>query len=130
MKQLTNLKFMAMALFVAMLSMSLTACSDDDDNNDNDKGGSTTSAIVGSWRSNNSEGYEIMTFKKDGTGTEEWSEKGEKSVEKFRYVFSESNMMLKVTKEDGEMEIYTVKNLTSTSMVLDDGDISETYYKI
>jgi len=31
MKQLANLKFMAMALFVAMLSMSFTACSDDDD---------------------------------------------------------------------------------------------------
>lgn len=37
MKTLSNLKFMAMALFVAMLSMSLTACGDDDDNdNDND----------------------------------------------------------------------------------------------
>lgn len=31
MKQLSNLKFMAMAFFVALLGMSLTACSDDDD---------------------------------------------------------------------------------------------------
>lgn len=31
MKRLANLKFMVMAMFVAMLSMSLTACSDDDD---------------------------------------------------------------------------------------------------
>ncbi|WP_288317885.1 hypothetical protein [Xylanibacter caecicola] len=31
MKKLANLKFMVMAMFVAMLSMSLTACSDDDD---------------------------------------------------------------------------------------------------
>lgn len=33
MKKLANLKFMVMAMFVAMLSMSLTACSDDDDDN-------------------------------------------------------------------------------------------------
>lgn len=33
MKRLVNLKFMVMAMFVAMLSMSLTACSDDDDDN-------------------------------------------------------------------------------------------------
>lgn len=33
MKRLANLKFMVMAMFVAMLSMSLTACSDDDDDN-------------------------------------------------------------------------------------------------
>ena len=31
MKRLANLKFMVMAMFVAMMSMSLTACSDDDD---------------------------------------------------------------------------------------------------
>lgn len=31
MKHLSNLKFMAMALFVAMLSLSFTACSSDDD---------------------------------------------------------------------------------------------------
>lgn len=36
MKQLAKLKFMAMALFVAMLSMSMTACSDDDDDDNND----------------------------------------------------------------------------------------------
>lgn len=31
MRHLNNLKYMAMALFVAMLSLSFTACSDDDD---------------------------------------------------------------------------------------------------
>ena len=33
MRHLNNLKYMAMALFVAMLSLSFTACSDDDDDN-------------------------------------------------------------------------------------------------
>ena len=44
MKHLSNFKFMAMALFVAMLSLSFTACSDDDD--DPKEG---NNSIVGTW---------------------------------------------------------------------------------
>lgn len=47
MKTLSNLKFMAMALFVAMLSMSLTACGDDDD--DDGGSGDGNGSIVGTW---------------------------------------------------------------------------------
>ena len=53
MRQLNNLKFMAMAMLVALMSMSFTACSDDDD----DKGPDTNS-IVGVWERNmNLEGF-------------------------------------------------------------------------
>lgn len=54
MKHLSNLKFMAMALFVAMLSLSFTACSDDDD----DEGGSPSKSIVGTWVQESVDEYE------------------------------------------------------------------------
>ena len=65
MRHFNNLKYMAMALFVAMLSLSFTACSDDDD----DDGGSRPS-IVGSWEQTNSYGTEItVTFNSNKQGS-------------------------------------------------------------
>lgn len=51
MKHLKDIKFMAMALFVAMLSLSFTACSDDDD-----EPASGNRSIIGTWEA---QGYTI-----------------------------------------------------------------------
>ena len=68
MRHLNNLKYMAMALFVAMLSLSFTACSDDDD----DSGTSVTgTSIVGTWSQGvNDDGEEVtIVFNSNGNGT-------------------------------------------------------------
>ena len=68
MRQLNNLKFMAMAMLVALMSMSFTACSDDDD----DKGPDTNS-IVGVWERvgtyNGLDGTARLQFNSNNTGT-------------------------------------------------------------
>lgn len=67
MKTLNNLKFMAMALFVAMLGLSFTACSDDDD--DNGSGGNGNSNIVGTWYKSEYGQTVQFTFNSNGKGT-------------------------------------------------------------
>lgn len=79
MKTLNNLKFMAMALFVAMLGLSLTACSDDDDDNGS---GNDASSIVGVWTDD--DGEVIITFRNDGTGYIE----DEAGTNNFKYTYS------------------------------------------
>lgn len=67
MKRLVNLKFMVMAMFVAMLSMSLTACSDDDD--DNGGGGNGNNSVVGTWYATQTGEKWELSFNPNGTGT-------------------------------------------------------------
>lgn len=65
MKRLANLKFMVMAMFVAMLSMSLTACSDDDD----DTGGNGNNSVVGTWYATQTGERWEFSFNPNGRGT-------------------------------------------------------------
>ena len=62
MRQLNNLKFMAMAMFVALMSLSFTACSDDDEDN-----GPDTNSIVGVWE--NGDYYIEDNYGRDQLGT-------------------------------------------------------------
>lgn len=83
MKRLANLKFMVMAMFVAMLSMSLTACSDDDDD---DAG--TAYSIIGTWVDTGDEKLSV-TFKNDGTGY--FSDESGNSNFIYTYSYDKSN---------------------------------------
>lgn len=110
MKTLSNLKFMAMALFVAMLSMSLTACSSDDDNDDDDEVVVDENEIVGTtWSDENSssEGDIVTTlsFNSSTTAKLVFSYKsGTQTVTNtHNYSWRRSgNLVVMTPKEDGD----------------------------
>lgn len=94
MKQLTNLKFMAMALFVAMLSMSFTACSDDDDDDVN-----YAESVVGTWQMGSAkQGFaHVYKFNSNETGEEKnilYNDNGQETfnnTEQISYSYSYDN---------------------------------------
>ncbi len=111
MKRLANLKFMVMAMFVAMLSMSLTACSDDDDDNNG------SSSLVGTWVMNggyiNNKAVETLTltFAANGKGTFYVIYKDGKDGEyKFDYtttIDGDNDLMLKIVWTSNLSLIYS-----------------------
>lgn len=114
MRLFTNLKFMAMALFVAMLSMSFTACSDDDDDN-----GGSASSIVGVWTDDEDE--TTLTFRSDGTG----ELKTESGTSNLKYTYSYDT-----TSDSGTLKywfldsstVYTYKvTITGNTMMWSSG---------
>lgn len=118
MKTLNNLKFMAMALFVAMLGLSLTACSDDDDDNGGGNGNTTTSSLIGKWENN--EGYTInghanttlqLEFKSNGTGTltAKYSDGTDSDTYNFEYsakIDSDNDLALRIVWTSSHSLIY------------------------
>lgn len=67
MKKIDNLKFIVMAVFTAMVTLSFTACSDDDDEPANKE---YDSSLFGEWveDSDNSYVFDYYCFYSDGTG--------------------------------------------------------------
>lgn len=72
MEKLKNFKFIAMAMFVALLSMSLTACSDDDDNN---VSANYAETIVGTWQVGSVNDGVVIEYKFKSNDTGEYSMK-------------------------------------------------------
>lgn len=128
MKQLKKIKFMAMALFVAMFGMIFVACSDDDDDN----GGSR---IVGTWYSNNHYYGGTSTFKFMSNGTYHWTYSGtntwlDDEDEEGRYSYEEKSGMLVLVNSDGTTWYYFITDITDSYFTFmdEDGDVY-TYYK-
>lgn len=110
-------------LMVAIVSVSFVSCGDDDDE-DEKKIDEVT--IIGTWRCDYSDGYELLTFNSNGKGTySEYYYEGKKEIldeiEAFDYIFNESTMTLRILAGD-EVEIWKVESLTSTQMIID-GDV-------
>lgn len=107
-------------MFVALTSALFVACGDDDD----DDGGGNSTALVGSWKYDFSDGYLVITIKGDGTGSlKEYSNyAGLEESETFRYVYNESTKALRVTFADGDVNDYTVISVTSSTLKLLDLD--------
>lgn len=130
-------KYILLAMLVFMAGTFFASCGGDDDNNDditnNGGGGSddedfnTTSLIVGSWKTTYNIpvngatvlGYDIQTFNSDGTGSIFYNEAGETGTIPIRYVYDSDKQMLTLTYiESGSTEIYRVKSISSTKLVL------------
>lgn len=106
-------------LMVAIVSVGFVSCGDDDDEK-------TSSSIVGTWKCEYSDGYDIITFNSNGKGT--WTEyyyEGKKElvdeVETFDYFFDESSLTLRMLFGD-EVEVWKIESLTSKQMIID-GDV-------
>ena len=93
-------------MMVAMVSLTMVSCSDDDDEVVKE-----SSPIVGTWtwEDDESEDYEIVTFRADGTGT--WTEYDsyydESDTEQFSYQYNPNTKKLVIHIED-EVEEITI----------------------
>ena len=100
-------------LMVALLSIIIVSCSKDSDSSSIGE-----SSIVGTWKytwyDGYESGYELITFKSNGSGTyEEWFyERGqyflEENIEEFKYKYNASKKELSLTyvEENGEIGPY------------------------
>ena len=112
-------------MMVAMVGFSFVSCSDDDDDNGSSNGGSNSSSnysIVGTWRWDDDESdyYEIFTFRKDGTGTWTEYEDGESYSEPFSYQYYPSTHKLVIHAGD---EVETSNVYINGDTMIWDGDI-------
>ena len=106
-------------LMVAIVSVGFVSCDDDDDDD-------SKASIIGTWRYDYSDGYDLLTFNSNGKGTySEYYYEGKKElldeVEAFDYIFNESSMTLRMLFGD-EVEIWKVESITSKQLVID-GDV-------
>lgn len=124
-----NFKFLSLLMFV-VLSVGFAACGDDDDDDDDGGGSVTASALIGTWETYWTTGYE------KATGEEElrW-DKAVSEAEKDRITFSADGTVLDeedpqtwklngnkltITDTDGEdSKTFTVLKLTSTELVVE-----------
>lgn len=100
-------------MMVAMLSISFVSCSDDDDD--------VSNSIVGTWRYEEDDYYEVITFKSDGTGTWTEYELGDYDSVFFTYTYDYTSMVLVMRYEDGDTEKSKVQ-ITGDVMYFD-GDL-------
>lgn len=137
MKRLANLKFMVMAMFVAMLSMSLTACSDDDDDNDN---GNYAKSVVGTWQRGtvNTGAVHIFKFNSNGTGEERYityNYNGQETSNiseniSYTYVYNEETGygVLAVSNDEGTKN-YKVKRFVDKLHIYTSSDTYNEYLR-
>ena len=122
------LPFLLLAAFVLVIP----ACKD---KNEVTNDSSENSVIVGSWRHDFSVGFQIRTFKKDGTGiVQEYDSEygGIEYTESFTYYYDKTAEQYKIVEQDGKYTYTsTVMYVNQTEMVIvnPDGD-AETYYKV
>lgn len=109
-------KIFSSILFVMFLSLFIIGCSSDDEENNQ-----MLSEIVGTWRCNYEDGYDLIIFRSNGTGT--WTEQAYDSGGSTRNIAYEINgNKLIITDEEGYIEIYNIAKLSSSLLVLVDED--------
>lgn len=122
-------------MFVALLSLSFTACSDDDDDkNDSvvtpggDKDDEKKPAYVGSWKYTDEYGIGTLTINADGTFVDTFTEDGETDVERGRYTVNGNKIT--IYYGDGDVETCTYRVSGNTLTVTDSEGYSETYKRV
>lgn len=121
------LKLLAVLWCAVIMSVSFTSCSDDDD----DKDDKEELSLVGTWRDSYDGDWDELTFKKDGSFTWTWYEEGDEDIETGTYTYKHPKLTLIYDEDemydDGEKEVYIVKSISSSKLVLYSEDEDETY---
>ncbi len=118
-------------LLVAAMSMVATSCSKDDD--DDDKDDKKESLLIGTWRDDTyDDEWDELTFKKDGSFTWTWYEEKYGTTRNMgTYIYKDPKLTLIFDEDeeydDGEKEVYMVKSISSSKLVLYSEDEEETY---
>lgn len=127
-----KVKWLPLLLFATLVFV-VTACNE---KNETQNESLVNSIIVGTWRQDFSGGFEILTFKKDGTGTwqEYDSEKGGiQYTESFIYYYDKSTEQYKIIERDekNNTHIITVMYVNETEMVIIDPDgRAQTFFRV
>ena len=110
-----------MAMFVALLSLSFTACSDDDDDkNDSvvtsggDKDDEKQPPYVGTWKYTDEYGTETLTINADGTFITRYEEDGDVDVVRGRYTVNGNKITVNYGNGEVETATYRVSGNTLT----------------
>jgi len=108
-------KMWLLPLFICTIMScgALTSCGDDDED---EPDSSSNATIVGVWRLDFEDGYQLLTFEKNGKYTlvefdfasGNWSEKGTYSIN--------GNVLTMLS--DGEVSVYTILTHTATKLIL------------
>jgi len=115
------LKLLAMLCMVAAINAVATSCKDDDDDDDN----SENSLLISTWRWSEDGDWEEYTFNSNGTYTCVYYEYGKgQDTETGTYTYNHPTLTLKY---DGDTEVYTVKSISDTQLILEDDYENETY---
>ncbi len=124
-----------MAMFVALLSLSFTSCSDDDDDkNDSvvtpggDKDDEKQPAYVGSWKYTDEYGIGTVTINADGTFVDTFTEDGETYVERGRYTVNGNKIT--IYYGDGDVETGTYRVSGNTLTITDSEGYSRAFNKV
>lgn len=112
------------------LAFCVTSCDKDDDSDSS----SASAGFVGTWRSDFSTGYQLMTFKANNTGTFlEIDYASTNYSYTFTWNYNPSSQKLRIIDEDGYIEDYLVILLTRDQAIIqyDDGyERLETWYRV
>ncbi len=118
-------------LLAAVLCAGFVSCKDDDDDKqdgtpegliDSDKESGMSVSLIGTWKCSYSGGYELLTFRSDGTGVYfDYDEDYGSDRETFTWMQNNGKLILIF---GGEKETYTIVSVTSTKLTLmfDDED--------
>lgn len=110
-----RVKIFSSILFVMFLSLFIIGCSSDDEENNQ-----MLSEIVGTWRCNYEDGYDMYVLKSDGTGTgTEYSYKYGGETWKITYRVNGSRLTI-IEDEDGDTSIYEIAELNSSILIVID----------
>lgn len=124
------LKLLAVLWTAAIMSVAFTSCSKDDDDDKDDK---EESLIIGTWRDSSDEGWDEFTFKKDGSFSWTFYEEGKGPADTEIGTYTYNHPALKLTFEEGDIEMYRVISISSSKLVLrffdDEEDETWTYTK-
>ena len=109
-------KLFTSILLVTLLSLFVTGCSNDDEEENQN-----FSEIIGTWRCNYEDGYDLIIFRSNGTGT--WTEQSyDYGGSTWNMAYRTDGNKLIITDEEGYVEIYNIAKLSSSLLVLVDED--------
>ena len=120
-KYLWNVLTIMTALFTCI---SLSSCGDDGSNETgSDSGGNGNNnfaeLIIGSWKQNYSDGYEMYTFRRNGSlSYVEYDNKEGEYVQNGTYSFDTNKMRLTMKAESGKSDVLQVIRLTANELEL------------
>lgn len=116
-------KYFLHLILITIGMISIIGCSDDKDDQPDSQ-----NSIVGTWRLDFEDGYELMTFGEDGSYSlieidyvyGDWSEYG---------YYTLNGKTLTIYSNDGYVDVVIVKSVTNEKLIIEYSDEDGTYYE-
>ena len=118
-----NLFYLFSLVMMMAMSMTFVSCNDDDDKDGDDEDYVT---IVGDWSISNGSNYMVYSFKQNYTGAIYGEVNGSSFNYPITWGYESKTKSLTITFQDGSYTVFTVRSLTSSSLVLYDAEDGDT----